>query len=75
MKKLIAVFIISLLIVTITQPIHGQSTPPPPPDHGSSDNQFGGGAPISSGLAILLALGVGYGANKIYRARRKKISD
>ncbi|MDP3462010.1 MAG: hypothetical protein Q8S18_04375 [Bacteroidales bacterium] len=44
--------------------------PPPPPGggHGGGDNQPGGGAPIGSGIGILLALGAAYGGKKVYRA-------
>ncbi len=42
--------------------------PPPPDDHGEDMNQP---APIGSGIAILLALGAGYGAKKVYNARKK----
>jgi len=44
--------------------------PPHPPGggHGRGDNQPGGGAPIGSGIGILLALGTDYGGKKVYRA-------
>ncbi len=37
--------------------------PPPPPSggHGSGANEPGGGAPIGSGIGILLTLGAAYG--------------
>jgi len=31
----------------------------------------GGGAPIGSGIALMLAFGAGYGAKRIYDARKK----
>lgn len=31
----------------------------------------GGAAPVGSGIAVLLALGAGYGAKRIYDARKK----
>ena len=45
--------------------------PPPPPGggHGTGGNQ---GAPIDGGLGILLVLGAGYGAKKLYKARKDK---
>jgi hypothetical protein len=48
--------------------------PPPPPGggHGGSGNQEGGGAPIGSGIGILLSLGAAYGARKIYIFRKEK---
>lgn len=36
---------------------------------GETNPPVGGGAPIGGGLIILLALGAGYGAKKIYDAR------
>ncbi len=47
--------------------------PPPPADHGGSGNAAandGGGAPIGSGIGILMALGAAYGGRKVYRAFR-----
>ena len=51
--------------------------PPPPPDgaHGQSGNQpagQGGGAPIGSGIAILLSLGAAWGGKKVYQAYKNK---
>ncbi len=51
-------------------------TPPPPPDNPSSGGgPVGGGAAIGSGIAILLALGAGYGAKKVYDFRKKKLAE
>jgi hypothetical protein len=44
--------------------------PPPPGGHGGGGNTQG--APIDGGLSILLALGAGYGAKKLYKARQEK---
>jgi len=46
--------------------------PPPPPGHNSTGNVPGGGAPIGSGLFILLGLGVAYGGTKAYQFYQKK---
>jgi hypothetical protein len=48
--------------------------PPPPPGggHGGTGNQEGGGAPIGSGIGILLSMGAAYGARKIYIFRKDK---
>ena len=49
--------------------------PPPPPDggHGQGGNQpAGGGAPIGSGIAILLSLGAAWGGKKVYQAYKNK---
>jgi len=71
MKKIIvtALFIMSLVFVSVD--LLAQGAPPPPPGgHGGSTNQpanEGGGAPIGGGLGILLALGAAYGGGKIYK--------
>jgi len=52
-------------------------TPPPPPDNPSTggNGPVGGGAAIGNGIAILAALGVGYGAKKMYDFRKKKLAE
>jgi len=49
------------------------SSPPPPPSAPgqSGDATAGGGAPLVGGLGILLALAAGYGAKKVYDARKE----
>ena len=37
---------------------------------GSGNTTVGGGAPIGGGLIIMLALGMGYGARKVFDARK-----
>ena len=74
MKNLIR---ISLLFIALTLSsqitvAQTQAAPPPPSDHGTSTDQTpGGGAPIGSGLFILLALGGIYGGVKVYKTRKK----
>jgi hypothetical protein len=75
MKKLIirtaATFILMLGIILVS-PAFGQNGDPPPPpgDHGSTQNQPpGGGAPLGSGVAVLLALGAAYGGRKLYEVK------
>ncbi len=46
--------------------------PPPPPGGGHGGGGNTQGAPIDGGLGILLALGAGYGAKKLYKARKDK---
>jgi hypothetical protein len=50
--------------------------PPPPPGggHGGTANQEGGGAPIGSGMGILLALSAGYGSRKVYDVLKEQES-
>ncbi len=51
---------------------HGPGGGPPPPpgggDPGSGGDPVGGGAPLGNGTIVLMALGVSYGARKIYLA-------
>lgn len=72
-KKIIQLMLIAG-ITFATFAVNAQSPPPPPAGgHGQNTNQpnNGGGAPIGSGLTILLALGAGYGGKKLYDARKK----
>ena len=70
-----------LIIVAITfQSINianAQDVPPPPPGgHDLNGNQEKeNGAPIGSGLLILLGLASGYGVKKIYDIKKKKLID
>lgn len=47
-------------------------SPPPPPGGGHGGGGNSQGAPIDGGLGILLLLGAGYGAKKIYVVRKDK---
>ncbi len=53
----------------------GISQPPPPQSgHGESNNQPpGGGAPIGSGMLILIGLGAAYGGQKLYKIKDENI--
>jgi len=68
MKKGIILFAAVLLFVSLTQVAIAQ---PPPPGHSSTSNQSQG-APVGSGVMILLTLSAAYGAKKIYTARQEK---
>lgn len=67
-----ALLIAGLMIASVIS-LHGQSVPPPPPsDPGAGGNQpVGGGAPIGAGIGFLLVMAAGYGAKKVYDARKK----
>lgn len=69
MKNIFKTFVISFIVVLaflVTSPV--QADPPAMPGgHGSdADAPPGGGAPIASGLAILIGLGGVYAGKKIY---------
>lgn len=74
MKKLILIILLFSALSLGTQQISAQSqaAPPPPSGHGTSTDQVsGGGAPIGSGLFILLGLAGLYGGIKVYQTRKK----
>ncbi len=72
MKTFILLITITLLTIN-PSPLYAQEPPPPPPPgHNSGGNIPGGGAPIGGGVFILLTLGFGYGAKKMYNFRKKK---
>ncbi len=74
MKKLI--LIISLIsFLMIGSSINAQTPPPPNNNNTSSGGStpVGGGAPVGSGLAIMLALGLGYSLKK-YRSEQEVIN-
>ena len=78
MKKII--FQLLIIVALIFQSINianAQEPPPPPPGgHDLNGNQEkGNGAPIGSGLLIMLGLGAGYGLKKFYDTRKKKLID
>jgi len=76
MKNIIkSLAVLSLLTfgILITNSVFADPPAPPPPGgHGSGENQDPAGAPIDGGLGILLALGAGYGAKKLYKLRKEK---
>ena len=76
-KKILRILVLTVFAIfspmLINSAFADDPLPPPPPDsHGQNGNQpTGNGAPIGSGIIILLSLGAGYGAKKIYDARKK----
>jgi len=72
MKNLVIIILITL--ITGFSLDSTAQVPPPPPSggHGESGNQpAGNGAPIGSGLFILLGLGAAYGGKKVWDFRKK----
>ncbi|MDA3942850.1 MAG: hypothetical protein PF694_04840 [Bacteroidetes bacterium] len=72
MKKSFFQLMLTLSLILFASIIFAQSPPAPPPEHGSGTNETGGGAPLGSGIGILLALGAAYGGRKIYKAWKDK---
>ena len=62
--------LITLLFVCSTLSLDAQP-PDPPEDPQSGGEVVGGGAPIGSGVAILMALGAAYGGKKVWDYRSK----
>lgn len=69
MKKIKAALIIAMLaslpLLSLTQPLPSQN------GNGSNVGSIPVGAPIDGGLSILLVLGAGYGATKLFEMRKK----
>ncbi len=75
LRELLVVIVI-FTFVLISDYTYSQGPPPPPADHGTPGNQSsGGGAPIGSGLFILLGLGAAYGGKKLYDFRKEMLED
>ena len=72
MKKLLKPLLFTTLFFSLMllAQVTFADPPLPPSEHGSTGNQTPAGAPIDGGLGILLALGVGYGAKKLYKSRK-----
>lgn len=70
LKKMI--LIIALVVTPFI--VNQVSAQPDTPGTGSSGggHSMGGGAPIGSGIALLISLGAGYGIKKVYSHRKKE---
>jgi len=72
MKNIFKSILVSFVFATVfllSVPV--QADPPGMPGaHGETDDQIpGGGAPIASGLAILIGLGGAYAGKKVYELK------
>jgi len=70
-KSIAAIITITLITINFSM---AQTPPPPnggeaPGEHGNTP--VGGGASITGGIGILLALGAAYGGKKVYEFRKK----
>ena len=74
MKKAIRIVLLTVFFITFTVALNtiiGQPMPGGDPSGGGVNPPVGGYAPIGSGIFLLIAMGLGYGAKKIYNARKK----
>jgi hypothetical protein len=72
MKKVIKMmFTVAFLCIGLS--VLGQAPPPPPgnPKTGGGGSNGPVGAPIDSGLSILIVMGIAYGGLKYYLVRKK----
>jgi len=72
MKKLI---IPSVFLMISSFTLLAQAPPPPPENAGGSGGPVGGGAPIGSGLVLLISLAAGYGGKKVYDFSKRKLAE
>jgi len=70
MKKILA---ITAILMISGFSLLAQAPPPPPndPSNGGTGGPVGGGAPIGSGVVLLIAMAAGYGGKKVYDLRTK----
>lgn len=76
MKKL-KIILTGAAILFLSIGVMAQGPPPPPAGgHGQTgDKDPGGGAPIGSGIVILLSLGAAYGGKKIYDMKQEDLVE
>jgi hypothetical protein len=70
-RSFVLLFTVCLLSLSFSSVCADPTDPPPVPDHG----QNGGdpvGAPIDGGVGILLLMGAGYAARKLYSVKKEK---
>ena len=80
MKALIKTLIITAFLFLSTNLLQAQAPPHPnngvaPNSGGSNNKPVGGGAPITDGPFILMALGMAYAGRKWHEAHKKKVES
>jgi hypothetical protein len=79
MKKTLRKLILVVSITGAGALINNSFAQPRPGDPGTpgggGGGPIGGSAPIGSGLVMLLAMGLGYGAKKVYDARKAHLNE
>ena len=75
MKTIKKIFLAGMLVLATTA-LFAQDGPPLPNGGGApneNNDPVGGRASVSGGLIVLLVLGAGYGAKKVYDLKMKQI--
>ncbi|MDA3943816.1 MAG: hypothetical protein PF694_09805 [Bacteroidetes bacterium] len=78
MKRNIKQILILAIIIFASTQLIAQGPPPPPGDPSAGGEIVGGGAPIGSGIALLLGLGAAYGGRKVYqywKSQKEELED
>jgi len=78
MKTNLVKYTLIALFTFVSFTLLAQGPPPPPGEpHGGNQDIPGGGAPVGSGLGILLTLGAVYGGRKLYyfSIKNEKLED
>ena len=71
-KQMFALILLGFM--TIAQISLAQAPTPPSGDKGSNNNGVpGGGAPIGSGMVLLIAMAAGYGGKKVFDLGEEKL--
>ena len=72
-SKKLAILIIGIALSFSVQNIYADAPPDPGGGGpGSGDLPVGGGAPITGGLAMLIAMGAAYGLKKVYTHNKEE---
>ena len=76
MKKLLLALIVTASFAVGSLNVIADPPSPPDPGGGGGPSGSGGvpvGAPIDSGVYVLISFGVAYGLGKIYELRKKEV--
>ena len=73
MKKILA---ITAILMISGFSLLAQAPPSPPVNANEGGGPVGGGgAPIGSGIVLLITMAAGYGGKKVYDFKKKKLAD
>lgn len=74
MKNILKTFMLSFIISMVFASSAFAQDPPPPPGGGHGGGGAlppGGGAPVGEGIVLLISLAAGYGAKRVFNARKR----